>query len=191
MTLLAMPLDAPGLVGDDARRVRPSGRDDRRRPIIPVLLFTALLALVPACAAVGPVDVDTKTDVCARCRMSIDTLAHAAEIVTADGDIRKYDSLGCLLEDYREMTKTGRRLAGVWVIDYDTKGWLKAESAYYALVNLPTDHMGFGAAATSARGAASRIAGGDAAKVIDWRGLLSHAGRPSVGSGLQAGTQGR
>jgi len=139
-----------------------------------LLLFVLLLAFVPACAAVGPADIDTKTDVCARCRMSIDTLAHAAEIVTAEGDIRKYDSLGCLLDDYRELTKAGRRLAGTWVIDYNTKGWVKAENASYALADLPTDHMGFGAAATAARDAALKVAGGDATKVFDWQGLLSH-----------------
>jgi hypothetical protein len=142
-------------------------------------LALGLIVFVSACAVVGPVDIDTKTDVCARCRMSIDTLAHAAEIVTAEGDIRKYDSLGCLLDDYRELTKAGRRLAGgAWVIDYNTKGWLKAERAHYALANLPTDHMGFGAAATATRDAALKIGAGDAAKVLEWRGLLSHRSQP-------------
>ncbi len=141
-------------------------------------LALVLVVLVSACAVVGPVDIDTKTDVCARCRMSIDGLAHAAEIVAADGDIRKYDSLGCLLDDYRDLTKAGRCLAGAWVIDYNTKEWLRADSAYYALANLPTDHMGFGAAASAGRDAALKIAGGDATKVMDWQGLLSGRTRP-------------
>jgi hypothetical protein len=59
------------------------------------------------------------------------------------------------------------------VIDYDTKAWLKAEDAYYALADLPTDHMGFGAAAAATRAAAVKIAGGDASKVVDWQGLRS------------------
>ncbi len=141
----------------------------------PVLLLAGLVALVAACGIRGPVDIDTRSDTCARCRMSIDSLSHAAEIVTAEGDVRKYDSLGCLLADYRELTEAGRRLAGEWVIDYETKAWLKATDGHYALADLPTDHMGFGAAATTTREAALKIAGGDVSKVFDWKGLLSGA----------------
>jgi hypothetical protein len=136
------------------------------------LSLVVFLAFVLACGVGPPQDIDTKSDACARCRMSIDGLAHAAEIITGDGQVRKYDSLGCLVKDYNEMPGVGRRHAGVWVVDYDTKGWVKADSAYYAMADLPTDHMGFGAAATATREAALKIAGGDAAKVVDWTTLL-------------------
>ncbi len=138
------------------------------------VLCAALGMALSACAVTGPVDIDTKADACSRCRMSIDQMLHAGEIVTADGDVRKYDSLGCLLDDYREMTAAGRRLAGAWVIDYATKKWMKAEDGYYALADLPTDHMGFGVAATSSRAGARKIAGGNDAKVVDWKGLQGY-----------------
>ncbi len=150
---------------------RTLGRQRRTRTVC--IALVALLT-APACAPPAPVAIDTKSDACARCRMSIDTLAHAAEIVTSDGDIRKYDSLGCLLGDYREQTRGGRRVAGAWVVDYDTKAWLKAEEARYALVNLPTDHMGFGAVAASSQAAALKLAGGDASKVVDWQTLIAN-----------------
>lgn len=147
----------------------------RMSSVIHRLLFF-LVALLAACTvyAPGPVPIDTTSDTCARCRMSVDSLAHAAEIITDAGDIRKYDSLGCLLDDYRELSRSGRRLGGTWVVDYNTKEYLKAENAYYALADLPTDHMGFGAAAAASRAAALKIAGNDAAKVVDWKGLLAH-----------------
>lgn len=141
------------------------------RALWPALLFAPLLA---ACAVSGPVDIDTSADACARCRMSIDTLAHAGEIITGDGAIRKYDSLGCLLEDYREAGTSGRRPAGTWVIDYTTKRWVKAEAAHYALANLSSDHMGFGVAASATREGALTIAHGDGSKVVDWQGLLAY-----------------
>jgi len=141
--------------------------------MIRTLLIVCVLALVTACGNVGPADIDTATDVCARCHMSIDTVAHAAEIVTAEGDIRKYDSLGCLLEDYRELTAAGRRVAGAWVVDYSSRKWVRAEAAAYALANLATDHMGFGAVATTTREAALKIVGGEASKVVDWQHLLA------------------
>lgn len=177
MTLLSVLLEA--LVQQRAiARERAAAAPPVPRPrgtawsAIRVSLMTVLLALIPACAAVKPVDIDTTSDSCTRCRMAIDGLAHAGEIITADGNVRKYDSLGCLLADYRDLASAGRRLAGAWVADYETKAWLKAEAAYYALAGLPTDHMGFGAAAVSTREAALKIAAGDTAKVMDWQGLL-------------------
>ncbi len=148
----------------------------RRRPLRPPMsaVRVAPLLLLAACAVSGPVDIDTRADACSRCRMTIDALAHAGEIVTAEGDVRKYDSLGCLLDDYREATASGRRLAGTWVIDYATKQWVRAEDAHYALADLATDHMGFGVAASRSADGARRIAKGDAAKVVDWRGLLAY-----------------
>ncbi len=149
---------------------RPSKTAARRAP----WRGLGLALLIAACAVSGPVDIDTKTDACSVCRMSIDTLAHAGEIVTADGGVRKFDSLGCLIDDYRQARAANRRLTGTWVIDYATKRWVKAEDAHYALANLATDHMGFGVAASATRDGALEIAGGDRAKVVDWQGLLAY-----------------
>ncbi len=144
-----------------------------------ILPLAFVLALVPGCVVqscfVGDavVPIDTASDVCSRCRMSIDSLSHAAEIVTGSGEVRKYDSLGCLLDDYRDLTRSGPAPRGTWVVDYDSKAYLNAEYAYFALANLPTDHMGFGAAATATREAAVKIAGGDVAKVKRWKDLVT------------------
>lgn len=146
----------------------------RRLPAIIIPAF--MLLACGACAATSPVDIDTKADTCARCRMSIDALSHAAEIVTADGLVRKYDSLGCFVKDHHELSEARTRLAGAWVIDYETKKWVKAENAYYARAKLPTDHMGFGVAATATRDAALKIVAGDGSKVVDFTGLLHGEG---------------
>ncbi len=135
------------------------------------ILAGAGFALLAACAPSGPVDIDTNADACARCRMSIDSLAHAGEIITQDGEVRKYDSLGCLVKDNEALEAAGRKLAGTWVIAYDAKTWLPAQQAYYARASLATDHMGLGVAAAATRDRALKIAGGDAARVGDWTAL--------------------
>ncbi len=136
-----------------------------------------VLVVLFACRPTGPVDIDTRTDACSRCRMPIDGLAHAGEMITAEGRVRKYDSLGGLVEDYREALAAGKKAAGVWVIDYRAKHWLPADSAHYALADLPTDHMGYGVAAMASRDAALTLVAGDAAKVVTWEGLLAGAHR--------------
>ncbi len=107
--------------------------------------------------------------------MAIDTTAHAAEMITGEGQVRKYDSLTCLVGDYRELRAGGRTPGDAWVIDYRTRHWLPADSAHFALAGLPTDHMGSGVAALGSREAAMQLVGGDTNKVLTWERLLAGA----------------
>jgi copper chaperone NosL len=139
--------------------------------VLPVL---AVLLALGGCRAEGPIDIDTSADACSRCRMSIDQARHAGEIVTASGEVRKYDSLGCLASDYREgRNGTGRDARGIYVIDYKTGKWIDARSAHYAFAGLATDHMGYGVAALEKREDAIAVAGGGADKVVSWDRFLA------------------
>lgn len=136
--------------------------------------FGLALLAIAGCGTTGPVDIDTAADACSRCRMSIDQVRHAGEIVTAGGEVRKYDSLGCLTADYRDDDRgPGRNARGIYVIDYRSGRWLDARSAHYALASLPTDHMGSGAAAFEKREEALALVGGAPDKVVGWDGLLA------------------
>lgn len=143
----------------------------RRRGL--VALACAAIALA-GCRTNGPVDIDTSADSCSRCRMAIDQLHHAGEIITTAGDVRKYDSLGCLALDSRE-GPDGRAGARIFVIDYKTGKWLDAPRAYYALASLPTDHMGYGVAAVERREDGLALVGGAADKVLSWADFLARA----------------
>lgn len=130
-----------------------------------------LCGLLAACAPAGPQEIDTRFDACSRCRMSIDRLTHAGEMLMADGRIRKYDSLGCLALDYRDATATGTPPREVWVVDHATGRWLNAGEAYFALAGLATDHMGYGVAAAASSQSALKLAAGAESKVVRWRDL--------------------
>ncbi len=144
----------------------------RRKSALVVLLLSLF-----ACRPTGPVDIDTGADACSRCRMAIDTLLHAGEMITAEGQVRKYDSLACLLDDYRAARAARQEPGGVWVIDYRSKQWVPAATAHYALADLPTDHMGRGVAAVASREEALKLVAGDARNVVSWEALLAGADR--------------
>jgi nitrous oxide reductase accessory protein NosL len=129
----------------------------------------ALAILIAGCGADEPQDIDTKADACSRCRMSIERLDHAGQLVSVDGRVRKYDSLGCLALDYHEAVAAGKSPREAWVAEYRTGHWLKAEAAYFALAGLASDHMGYGVAATSSQADAEKLAAG--AKVVRWAEL--------------------
>ncbi len=141
------------------------------------IVCAAILVALGGCGGDGPVDIDVSADSCSRCRMSIDQLAHAGEIITASGEVKKYDSLGCLAEDYRRQTGAGPRARGAFVVDYRTHRWVEASAAHYALASLPTDHMGYGIAALASREQALELVGGASEKVVTWDQLLLRAAR--------------
>jgi copper chaperone NosL len=94
------------------------------------LAMLGLLSLLVACAAseVRPVEL-LPEDVCAACKMALSERQFAAEYVTRDGDARKYDDLGCLLDDVKE--KQPQNVAAYFVMDFNTKQWVNAHDAHF------------------------------------------------------------
>ncbi|MBX3282858.1 MAG: nitrous oxide reductase accessory protein NosL [Acidobacteria bacterium] len=89
------------------------------------------LFFLAACAAgqVGPVPIDDG-DACSFCRMAISERQFAAEIIKNDETVLKFDDIACLLR-YRERSEDKTKPAAIFVTDYDTKDWVKAEDAFF------------------------------------------------------------
>jgi hypothetical protein len=68
-------------------------------------------------------------DVCYHCRAPIANPAFAAELVTKDGFVRKFDDLACLIANARKIGK--KNIKTFFVIDAQSKNWLVAEAAYF------------------------------------------------------------
>jgi copper chaperone NosL len=68
-------------------------------------------------------------DTCSRCKQPISDKRFAAEFVTKDGFLRKFDDIGCML-DHAKKLKTGG-IVGYFAADYDKKDWGKAETLTY------------------------------------------------------------
>lgn len=93
------------------------------------LLGCAFLFAACGRAEIAPVEINPE-DMCSMCRMAISEKQYAAEFITKDGDAMKFDDLICLREYLK--TKGGHdQIAAYFVADYETKKWLKAESARF------------------------------------------------------------
>lgn len=92
---------------------------------------------------IKPVDIYPE-DMCSQCRMAISEPAFASEIITTDGEVFKFDDLGCMAK-FKE--KSGAlKIAATFVKDYETKNWLPYEHSTIILTSLQTP-MGSGKAA--------------------------------------------
>ena len=87
-----------------------------------------------------PVEIAAE-DMCAFCKMAISEKQYAAEFLNRDGDVFKFDDIGCMA-NYIVEKKAGDSITAYYLADFDSKQWLKAEEA--GLVASPKFHTPMG-----------------------------------------------
>lgn len=98
-----------------------------------------------ASTEVKPVDLYPE-DQCAQCRMAVSNEAFASEIITQNGDVFKFDDLGCQEKFLKETP--GLAVAAIYVKDYQTRTWLSKEKSVIVQTSLKTP-MGSGKVAVA------------------------------------------
>lgn len=93
-------------------------------PTLCLLLFIGC-----GCAELGPVEL-LPEDMCAFCKMAISEKRFASELITKDGEVFKFDDIGCMLR-FRKEKSQPESLAATFVVDFDSREWLKSEEAYF------------------------------------------------------------
>lgn len=93
------------------------------------LLGCAILLAACGRAEIAPVNINPE-DMCSMCRMAISEKQFAAEFITQDGDVFKFDDIGCM-RDYLKARADRSKIAAFFVADFNSKTWLRAESARF------------------------------------------------------------
>ena len=105
--------------------------------------FLFLLILLPACASgIQPVPIEA-SDMCSFCKMAISEKQFAAEIITENEEVLKFDDIGCLLR-YRQRVGDQPKAAAIFFVDYETQNWIKAENAFFVKSKTIKTPMGSG-----------------------------------------------
>lgn len=94
-------------------------------------LLAAALLLLSACGGekYEPVAVDEETDKCAACNMQVKDDGNAAQLITGDGKVYKFDDIGCMHE-WTAQNGT-ENVAVRFVRDHNTLEWVKLEDAFF------------------------------------------------------------
>lgn len=79
--------------------------------------------------ATEPVAIEAN-DMCSFCRMSISEKRYAAELIDDEGEVFKFDDIGCMA-NFIKQKKNNATVQGTFVMDFDRREWLKAETAFY------------------------------------------------------------
>ena len=90
-----------------------------------------LLILLAGCQTktLEPVSIEAN-DMCSFCRMSISEKRYAAELIDSDGQVFKFDDIGCM-GNFIKQKRLNSSISAAFVIDFERREWLKAEKAAY------------------------------------------------------------
>lgn len=101
-------------------------------------LYIPTLCLFLLCVGCGnaelrPIEI-LPEDMCAFCKMAISEKRYASELLTQEGEVFKFDDIGCMLR-FRKSHGHPESTVATFVLDYDTQQWLRAEEAYFVQSN--------------------------------------------------------
>lgn len=145
------------------------------RRCVAAVLFAAIL-LFAACqsAALKPVEL-LPEEMCAFCKMALSEKKYAAEFITRDGDVFKFDDLGCMA-DYIAGKRNRDQIAAFFVVDFESKEWLNAETAHFVSSATFQTPMSGGIVAfrDRSRAEAAAVSGG---RLLSFAEVISRAGK--------------
>ena len=100
-----------------------------------LLLFSGLLTLLAplliGCAKEPLKPVDLAADeLCAFCKGVIVEKQYAAEFITKDGFVRKFDDIACMVQHAKGKVKR-ENVAAYFIMDFPTQQWVPAQDAKY------------------------------------------------------------
>jgi copper chaperone NosL len=116
----------------------------KRSMVFVILCGIASLVVLTNCQkkTIEPVSVEAN-DMCSFCRMSISEKRYVAEFIDDDGQVLKFDDIGCMAS-FVQQKKNRAPIRATFVMDFDAREWLKAEDAFYVRSSEFDTPMGFG-----------------------------------------------
>jgi copper chaperone NosL len=137
-----------------------------------VLLGFVLLGCQSPAQFDKPPEIRYGEDVCDECRMIINEPRFAAAYMTRQGEVRRFDDIGDMVQYHR---KHAEEVAVFWVHDFETEEWLQADQAIFVISPEIHTPMGHGIVAVHDRGRAERVAASSRGKVLTWQELLTQS----------------
>lgn len=123
-----------------------------------LIVIGLLLLILSACGknqSYKPEKINPEIDVCEVCNMSIAAELFATQMLMKDGDIYKFDDIGCMIE----MIETDgsiekNHIAKKYVRDVETGEWVELEDAYYVYHEDIWTPMAYGVVSFATKGRA-------------------------------------
>ncbi|WP_050613850.1 nitrous oxide reductase accessory protein NosL [Bacillus testis] len=102
----------------------------KRISILALMLFLSACGKGPS---FEPEKINPEVDICEICNMSISEENYATQLISKDGDVYKFDDIGCMYEFVEKDKRIADKdIAKQYVRDMENGKWLESKDAYYA-----------------------------------------------------------
>ena len=135
-----------------------------------LLVFASLVLAACQAPPANPVDI-REQDACARCKMPISDLRYVGEVIGKAGAPLKFDDIGCLV-GYVKSRQPKPDFRASYVMDYDTKQWVKTEEASFVRSEKIQTPMSSGMVAFRDKARAESVASQFQGQVLTFNDLL-------------------
>jgi len=111
---------------------------------ISTILFLILFISCQGESTSKPEKIYLGQDTCERCKMIISEKKFASEYRISKNRTKKFDDIGCMVKYILEEEPVDKKKITVFVADYDTGKWLRAENAIFVHSKKIRTPMNFG-----------------------------------------------
>ena len=138
------------------------------------LMGIGTLLLVSACSkeTVEPVEINSETDTCANCNMSVADDQHSTEIILTNGKTVIFDDIGCMFKwvdanEDKEINKS-------FVRDYYSNEWIDVEESYFVYGETIKTPMSFHVVSFKDQSSAEDFAMESEGELLSYKDLQKH-----------------
>ena len=103
----------------------------------------------------APVAINENVDKCTTCNMQVVDSPLATEVLLKNGQVLKFDDIGCMYE--WQMANPTAQMNVAYVRDFHTKEWIKREEAFYAHIPTIQTPMAYNVLAFKTKDAAQKM----------------------------------
>jgi copper chaperone NosL len=139
--------------------------------LLPLLFAIILCGTACISSSLAPVEIYPE-DMCSRCKMAISDKRFAGEILVEVGVARKFDDLGCLLNDLKD--RTPRDEPPAFAVDFEKGEWVNLKKAYFVRSPSIATPMGSGLIAFKNRSDAERTVAAYGGQVLNYGDVVAN-----------------
>ncbi|WP_311975568.1 nitrous oxide reductase accessory protein NosL [Anoxybacteroides rupiense] len=118
------------------------------------ILFCASSIALAACGreeSYKPKPINSDIDACEVCHMNIAAKNYATELLLKNGEVYKFDDIGCMVEFIQKKSIEATNIAATYVRDVQSGKWIRWENAFYVYIpDFPTP-MSYGVVSFSTK----------------------------------------
>ncbi|MED3574958.1 nitrous oxide reductase accessory protein NosL [Cytobacillus praedii] len=151
-----------------------------------LILMAGFLLLLAGCQskAAAPIEIKANEESCAECKMGIEELKSAAQIILKDGKPLLFDDIGCMIT---YLQQNSPKYQAAFIHDYQTKDWIDFDKSTFVQNSSIESPMSYGIAGFDSEEKAAQFKEKDGGELYSKEELLKAEMKSFKSGGMEHG----